>query len=283
MNKAGTSKDSVGLSFTKMTGTGNDFIILDSRDKGFPKFDRALLVKSICRRSFSIGADGVVFLEKPKSPKASLKWDFYNADGSKAEFCGNAARCVARYALDRNIADRSTTIETTVGNINTRVRANGIVEVEMPVPKILKKEVQVPVGEKIKIQVLYVDTGVPHVVRENDDWDDAYLAEMGSYLRHSEFFNQSGGANATFYEILGPSKIHAATFERGVEAITMACGTGAVAAAMAAVLKGSVAPLEVLVPGGTLHVNFENDFSRALLAGEARFICSGEILPEALL
>src|SRR5271156_5884747 len=114
------------ITFTKMTGAGNDFLIFDAREKGFPKFDRSLFAKSLCRRSLSIGADGVVFIEKTKTPHVAFRWDFYNADGSSAEMCGNASRCVARYALERNIADRSMSFETPAGIIKTKVRNSGV-------------------------------------------------------------------------------------------------------------------------------------------------------------
>jgi diaminopimelate epimerase len=283
-NKSPKQKaESSGLHFTKMTGTGNDFLIFDARDKTFPKFDRTLFSKAICRRSFSVGADGVVFIEKTKTPQVSFRWDFYNADGSVAEMCGNAARCVARYALENNIADRTTSFETLAGVVHTRVRSSGLVEVEMTKPELLARGVEVSVGEHIKLMVDYLNTGVPHVVRLNDDWDADYLNEMGSYLRHHELFAETNGANATFYEVTGPSKIHSATFERGVEGVTLACGTGAVAAAAVAILEGMTGPVEVEVPGGILHVDVDKALTHATLAGEARFICRGEIQPEALL
>jgi diaminopimelate epimerase len=271
-----------GLGFTKMTGVGNDFLIFDAREKTFPKFDRALLTKSLCRRHFSIGADGVIFIEKSKKPQVSFKWDFYNADGSSAEMCGNAARCVARYALENNISDRATSFETLAGVVKTRVRPNGLVEVEMPKPVIMEKNLRITVGSAA-LEVMYINTGVPHVVRLTDDWEGAYLKEMGNYLRHHELFEKTNGTNVTFYEVGEGSSIQAATYERGVEAITLACGTGAVAAAAAAVVGGMKGPIEVKVPGGVLHVDIDGELSYATLAGEARFICKGEIMPEALL
>jgi diaminopimelate epimerase len=277
-----TSNYLTGLHFTKMTGAGNDFLIFDARE-GFPEIDRALLAKSLCRRSFSIGADGVVFIEKTKQPHVNFKWDFYNADGSSAEMCGNAARCVARFAYENNICDRSASFETVAGVVHTRVLQSGVVEVDMPYPEILQRDIELPVGEHIKIKVDYVMAGVPHAVKLNDDWDPEYLDDMGAYLRKSPAFMKTKGANATFYEPMEGSVIQAATFERGVEAVTLACGTGAVAAAFVAALNGMKSPIEVRVPGGVLHVDIDQKAKRACLAGEARFICEGEVKPEALL
>ncbi|MDZ4677251.1 MAG: diaminopimelate epimerase [Oligoflexia bacterium] len=287
MNKKTTTsktktESSPGLHFTKMTGTGNDFIIFDAREKTFPKFDRKLLAQSLCRRHFSVGADGIIFIEKSKKAHVAFKWDFYNADGSPADMCGNAARCVARYALEKNISDRTTSFETVAGVVNARVKPNGMVEVEMPKPAILEKFLQVPVGSA-SLDIFYVNTGVPHVVKQTDDWEGDYLKEMGSYLRNHELFEKTNGANVTFYEVIGEKTIQSATYERGVEGITLACGTGAVAAVAAAVLGGMKGSVEVKVPGGMLHVDTDSDLSFATLAGEARFICEGEIKPEALL
>src|ERR1017187_3919252 len=219
------------LRFTKMTGTGNDFLIFDARDKSFPKFDRALFAKSICRRTMSVGADGVVFIEKTKTPHVQFKWDFYNADGSAAEMCGNAARCVARYALEHEIADRGAAFETKAGTIKTKVRASGFVEVSMTPPKVNEAMENIDIQDYGVIKGLYIDTGVPHFVVETSNWDPEFLSTMGSLLRHHARFTKTNGPNATFFEVLGPSKIQSATFERGVEGITLACGTGAVAAA----------------------------------------------------
>jgi diaminopimelate epimerase len=174
-------------------------------------------------------------------------------------------------------------IETIAGLVKATVLTDGQVQVEMPTPKIIEKNLVVPVGEHIKIEVLYLNTGVPHVVKETDDWEQEYLFEMGNYLRHHDLFKNTNGANATFFEITGPSKIQSATYERGVESVTMACGTGVVAAAIAATLKNVKSPIEIDVPGGRLVVSIGDELSSAMLTGDARFICEGEIFPEALL
>ena len=194
------------LVFTKMTGAGNDFLIFDARVKGFPKLDRPLFSKSLCRRSLSIGADGVVFIEKAKGPQVDFKWDFYNADGSHAEMCGNASRCVARYALEKKITGSHLSFETTAGVIKAKVKSNGTVEVELPAPEIIQKEMEIPLGEHLKVKVAYVNTGVPHAVIENDDWSEEHLLEMGRYLRGRSEFKKTHGANATFYEVVEKSK-----------------------------------------------------------------------------
>ena len=279
------AKATNNLAFTKMTGAGNEFPIIDGRVDGFPDLDRSSFARSVCRRSLSIGADGVVFLEKPKLQSSAFKWDFFNADGSPAEMCGNASRCVARYAVEKKISSGpDVKFETQAGVITARVISGAMVEVDMPAPKILEKEIEVLVGEHIKIKVALINTGVPHAVKENDDWEDEYLNDMGRFLCRHDLFKKEGGANATFYEVTGPSSIQSATFERGVEGVTLACGTGAVAAAAAAVaINGMAGPIEVSVSGGVLKVKIDSNMKSAVLIGEARFICEGTICPEALL
>jgi len=271
------------LSFTKMSGTGNDFLIFDARGADFPKFDRSLFVKAVCRRQHSVGADGVVFIEKAKSKSVAFKWDFYNSDGSVAEMCGNASRCVGRYAIDHDVADKAFSFQTIAGTIGVRVQSKGMVEVEMTKPVLVEDKLQIPVEGK-NVQISFWNTGVPHAVIETDDWSETWLLEAGAYLRSHQFFKKYGGTNVTFYSAVDSKAIESATFERGVESITLACGTGAVAAAATAVKTGKMrAPVEVHVPGGVLHVNFGQDLSSAQLAGEVRYIFEGTLHQEALL
>ncbi len=267
------------IEFSKMTGSGNDFIIIDAMTEAVVPKGRAEFAKKICDRHFGAGADGVFFLEKAESAKNHFKWDFYNADGSNAEMCGNGSRCVARFAYDQKIAPAQMKFETRAGVVGAKVNGTEV-EVEMTKPKIIFKSVDVPTAEGSKVAVGYWDTGVPHVVLNNDDWDDGYLNEMGSYLRNYPAFKKTNGANATFFEIVGPSQVLAATFERGVEAVTLACGTGAVAAAAQAVLLGQKPPLKVQMPGGLLSVDFGPDFSFAKLTGPAHYIYTGQLSDE---
>jgi diaminopimelate epimerase len=272
------------IPFTKMTGTGNDFIIFNNLKGDFPDFDRPLLAKTVCRRTLSLGADGIVFLDKLESGTSNFKWDFYNADGSPAEFCGNAARCVARFAFELGVVKApQVLIQTNAGEIRAEVLSSGEVVIEMPKPEIIVRKLEVKIAEDETVFLLYVNTGVPHVVIESNQWDQDYLLEMGSFLRHHELFEKTSGANVTFFEAISENVIQSATFERGVEGVTMACGTGAVAAAIAGSMRGIKSPSEVQVPGGLLKVDLSSDLRSAKLTGEARFICDGFLRSEALL
>lgn len=273
------SKKQIGRGFTKMTGAGNDFIIVDAR-KDLIKIKRPEFAKKICDRHFGVGADGVFFIEKTKTKGVDFKWDFYNADGSVAEMCGNGARCVARFAFDNKIAKKTMQFETMAGVVGAKVNKNRV-QVQMTPPKIIFKSIYVPYGESEKIEVAYWNTGVPHVVKKTDDWSAEYLDEVGAYLRNHDAFKKTNGANATFYEKIGTSHIQAATYERGVEAVTLACGTGAVAAAAQAFIEGEASPIRVDMPGGQLVVKIEKDFKKVTLEGEANYICVGVLSSEA--
>ncbi|MBK9293729.1 MAG: diaminopimelate epimerase [Oligoflexia bacterium] len=263
--------------FTKMTAAGNDFIIIDARAKKNPKPKRKEFAKKICDRHFGVGADGLFFIEKAKNKENNFAWDFYNADGSIAEMCGNGARCVARYCFDNKIAPKKMKFETLSGVVGAEVFKNQI-KIQMPKIKIIFKSINIPSELNEKINATYLTAGVPHIVKENSDWSQEYLFDVGEFLRNHASLEKTNGANATFFEIIGPSKIQAATFERGVEDITLACGTGAVAAAVAASLRGEKSPIKVNMPGGTMTVVLSSDLQSAELIGEAEYICNGEIL-----
>ncbi len=264
------------IEFTKMTGTGNDFVIFDSRVSKIPQDDMSTFVRRVCDRHFGVGADGVVILSDPTNKKASLKWTFYNSDGETAEMCGNAARCIVRYASEKlNPKEKTWVIETEAGLVEGKLLQKTVVEIKMTTPKIIDENFKVNLGG-VNITVLKIDTGVPHAVIKIDDWSADYLEEMGSTLR------KLTKANVTFWEDVSSEQIQSATFERGVEAVTLACGTGAVAAGIAAVKQGKQSPVEIIVPGGTLYVNVSADLKDVSLSGEARFVSEGFLSQEVL-
>lgn len=268
------------LKFVKMTGAGNDFLIFNNLEGDLEGINRSQLALKACRRNYGVGADGLVVLEK--SQVGHIKWDFFNADGGSAEMCGNAARCVVRYGVENLDLPNKFQLETVSGLVSGEIVSRAMVKVQMPKPKIIEKDISLQIG-KTEIPIRLIDTGVPHAVFETNDWEGEFLEDMGSTLRNSPAFSKYGGANGTFFEILEKGVVQSATFERGVEGITLACGTGAVAAALSAVIDGESSPVEVRVPGGTLVVETDSDFSFATLTGEARYICTGELNEEVML
>jgi len=246
---------------TRMSGAGNTFFILQG--PLVAKADRPQFVQKICNNYVGFNTDGVLFLLD--STEADADWDFYNSDGSSAEMCGNAARCAGLFYFAKMKSKENILFNTAAGVIEASiVDANkGIVRVLMP-QIIGKFGVQEVVVNKKKIKGFFVNTGVPHFVllRTPDE-------ELAKELRASTAFG-SAGANITFTEFDSGDFIQAVTFERGVEDFTLACGTGAVAAAKYHhFLYPSVITQTVEMPGGLLQVEWTTD--RPQLTGPAEF------------
>ncbi len=271
--------------FVKMSGTGNDFIIIDHREPFIPREEQAAFVKKICRRMFSVGGDGVIFIENAK--RADFSWQFYNGDGSKAEMCGNGARCAARFAYRNGIAGRTMSFETYAGIIKAEIcHDEEYVSVELTAPTDLKTDLAITLDGEGK-KLLSINTGVPHAVVFTDD-EDVPVKKWGREIRFHKMF-QPAGTNANFVTPLKNGGLLVRTYERGVEDETMACGTGAVAAAILAVVTGKVSsPVEIRTSGGeTLTVAFElladQEIRKVFLTGPARIIYEGKLTAESLL
>jgi diaminopimelate epimerase len=236
-----------------MQGCGNDFILLDFLHGDAPSF-RQSEVRWACDRHFGLGADGLVILQP--SSVAQAGWKFYNRDGSLAEMCGNAARCVILYLSQRHFPGEAViTLETEAGVIRGRLLGDGRVEVTMPCPSLDEYQDKVlRAGDQI-FHTYCVNTGVPHAVLEVQDLATYPVSHIGSeILRHAAF--EPHQTNVTFFQRLVGARILSTTFERGVERETLACGTGAVAAArIFSELYQRPFPVEVQVPGGLLTVD----------------------------
>ncbi len=269
------------IEFYKMSGSGNDFIIIDNRDLSLNVEDIREFVRKVCRRKLSVGADGLFLIEP--SAKADFKWQFYNSDGSTAEMCGNGSRCVARYAYIKGIAGKKMSFETIAGIINAEVN-DDVVKVKLTDPSAVKS------GEKIDVDgrtfvMDCVNTGVPHAVAFVDNLQSCTVAEWGRKIRFHQHFAPKG-TNADFAAVLGPQKIQLRTYERGVEDETLACGTGMVAAVLAAAQRRLVvSPVEVLVQSGeTLRIYFtrkDDCFSEIYLEGTVKMVYQGFLFEEA--
>lgn len=273
------------IAFEKMSGTGNDFVIIDNRKQVIPLEIQPELARKICRRMFSLGADGLILIQN--SDKADFGWNFYNADGSVAEMCGNGSRCAARFAFRHKIADRKMKLETIAGVVEAEVaEAEDVVRVKMTKPYDFRLDLSMRL-DNIEYPVTYVNTGVPQAVIFVEE-DDVPVKKWGRKIRFHELFEPKG-TNANFVKILGKNKLKVRTYERGVEAETMACGTGAVAASIfAAMLKGMDSPVEVETSGGemlTILFNLKDGpvADDVYLQGPTRLICTGNLTAEALL
>ena len=244
----------MAVQFTKMSGSGNDFIIIDNRVPVMDDDKKRDFVRRVCDRRMSIGADGVIFVEN--SEKADIKWDFYNDDGSTPDMCGNGGRCVARYAVEKKIAPAELTLETLAGIIGAKVDAANV-RIKLTSPENLQQDIAVTLnGAQYQIDCL--NTGVPHAIIYSDNIEDVNVKEAGHGIRFHKAFAPAG-TNVNFVQKVGDRALKIRTYERGVEDETLACGTGVVASALLSCYKNLVQPpVEVETRGGDiLKVGFE--------------------------
>lgn len=267
--------------FTKMTGSGNDFILIDNREAVVDETGLEAWIAAVCRRKLAVGADGLILIES--SDKADFKWRFFNADGGKAEMCGNGGRCVARLACLKGISGPELTFETMAGVIRAEVTGKRV-KLEMPKPSAVSLDGPVQVAHRT-LSVSSVTVGVPHVVLWVDDIDLAPVSEIGPAVRYHDQFAPAG-TNVNFVQTMDNGGFAVRTYERGVEDETLACGTGSVATALVAFEKGIAdPPAAIHTRGGeVLKVYFEKDadgFFNVLLEGDARVIYEGKLWREA--
>ncbi len=269
------------IEFYKMSGSGNDFILIDNRDGSLAVGDVVEFVKSVCERKISVGADGLFLIEK--SDRVDFRWRFYNADGSEAAMCGNGARCAARFAYLSGIAGERMSFETGAGIIDAEVRGE-IVKVRLTEPFALVMDDEIRI-ENTTLSVHSINTGVPHVVHFVRDPDDFDVFNTGRAIRRHEHYKPAG-TNANFAAVLDNHTLRVRTYERGVEDETLACGTGSVASALIAARKGLVeSPVDVRVQSGeTLRIHFERTeegFTKVYLEGNAKVVYQGMLWDEA--
>ncbi len=265
------------LDFAKMTGAGNDFIVIDDRHNTVGE-DARELAKQLCRRRLSVGADGLILVVP--STRADFRMRYFNADGSEADMCGNGGRCVAMFANGLGIAERKMTFESRSGLHDAEIVGDESVRLMMADPRALMLNVEIKLkGEQVPVH--RINTGVPHVVQEVADLDDFPVVDVGQAIRHHRDFMPEG-ANADFVRVLDEHTIEIRTYERGVEDETYACGTGAVAAALTMGALGKAKPpVAVRTRGGsTLEIGFfmsEHGFCDVSLTGEAKIVYEGTL------
>ena len=274
------------VKFWKMNGSGNDFIIIDNRDKIVSDENMNRFVVDTSKRRESVGADGVIFIVP--SETADFKWRFFNADGSEAEMCGNGSRCVARFAYLNNITRATMTFETIAGEIMAKVSGRNV-QVRMPNPADLNLNIELCLNEsKICHQhVGFINTGVPHTIVKVDDIENYPVIAMGRQIRHHKTFTPMG-TNVNFVNVLDEHKIAVRTYERGVEDETLACGTGCIASALIFAARGDVtSPVHAVTHGGEiLSVHFSKDsvgnFSEVWFEGNTTVVYEGILHSEAI-
>ena len=263
------------MNFTKMHGAGNDFVIIE----GSTEIDYSNMAASLCKRHFSVGADGFMVVEHGEID--GVKMRYYNADGSIGEMCGNGARCLAMFAYKKGLVDdKSFNLYTLSGKVHAEIINDSDVRIAMGKPEYDSKFEKYFFNQRIEIEDKvfngsYILMGVPHLTIEVDVLDKDILLEYGPLLEKSEIFSK--GANVNFVEIINDGEINIDTWERGA-GNTLACGTGSLAAAFSLYkLKKLKNKVKINAPGGTLKVIIEED-ETVFLEGNAITAFEGIIL-----
>jgi diaminopimelate epimerase len=266
------------LAFTKLSGAGNDFVGLDDRDGRLGTIDKGALARTLCDRHRGIGADGILILAP--SNVADVRMLYYNADGTDGGMCGNGGRCTALYARMLGVPGEEITIEALDYVYRARFTSHGVC-LHMKEPMTIVRGIHVDAaGETHTVHA--INTGSPHIVLFVNDLDAPDVEGTGRALREHERFAPEG-TNVNFVETIDTSALAMRTYERGVEAETLACGTGSVASAVIAHMEyGLRPPIRVRTRSGeSLTVNFTVNGSRiteVTLEGPAVSVFVGSVL-----
>ena len=266
------------LSFTKMHGAGNDFVMIANLD-GRVQLS-AEQVRTLCDRRYGIGADGLIFLNPPQDETSQATMVYYNADGGRVDMCGNGARCFTAFAIKNKVGDGSSVSFKTDAGPMTAQAENGQYTIRMTQVRDLRLNQTLSTDQQA-YHYDFLNTGVEHVVIFVDDVASVDIRPEGSSIRHHPAFAPRG-ANANFAQLMPDGVIKVRTYERGVEDETLACGTGVAAVAIAAALKAKAEqPVSVLVAGGdVLTIGFKRDgdaITDVTLTGPAEVVFTGTL------
>ena len=265
------------LSFVKMSGAGNDFVVIDNRTLNHTL--TGAQIARLCDRHFGVGADGLLAVEPAEGEEADFRMRYYNADGGEAEMCGNGARCFARFVHPLRRADAERVRFLTPAGLITGEYVGDEVRINLTAPTETKLRQRADFGWG-EIEYHFMNTGVPHVVVHVPDVEKVEIVAQGRAIRRSPIFPR--GTNVNFVQETESSTLIVRTYERGVEDETLACGTGVVASALLThKVHGLALPLCVKVRGGdvlTVSAREEGDrFQDVTLTGPATEVFSGEI------
>lgn len=279
------------LSFTKMQGLGNDFVIIEEEQLKNTQLSRVDLAKKLCDRRLGIGADGLIINTK-EAKETDFEWDFYNSDGSVAEMCGNGIRCFAKYLKENTLTEKDTfTIKTLAGVITPHINNDGTVTVNMGNPILdaekipVKSDKSTVIKDKLsakntEFEYSAVSMGNPHCLIFSSENTKELALEYGKDIEFNPIFPKK--TNVEFIKVLSKKEINVDVWERGC-GITQACGTGACASVVAGILN-NFTDNEVIVnlPGGMLKISWEGSLADpkqdVFMTGPAEFVFFGEVL-----
>lgn len=267
------------LEFSKYQGAGNDFVLVDDRRGIFPRKDTSL-VERMCDRRYGIGADGLILLRR--DDEADFAMVYYNSDGRESTMCGNGGRCIAAFARDLGIGDGRSVTFRAVDGMHRAVFEGKAVQLGMnDVTAVTGMEGTISYDGITPLWNCFLDTGSPHYVSMiQEGLESLDVARFGRAIRNNDHFGPRGGTNVNFVQQEN-GKLALRTYERGVEDETLACGTGTVAAAVAAHYMGIVPDEKVLLKarGGDLEVEFRSEgngrYTGIRLTGPAEKVFDG--------
>lgn len=282
----------MSLTFWKYHGLGNDFILIDNRDQQDPILDAATATQ-LCDRRFGVGADGVIFLLPSQEEGADYQMRIFNSDGSEPEMCGNGIRCLAQFLQDLGVNPPLGTyrIQTLAGLMIPRIQEPGLITVDMGPPRVRATEIPAKLGNPDDTILEYplpvaeqtwpitcVSMGNPHCVTFVEDVNSIDLEKIGPLFEHHPGFPQR--INTEFVQILSPTHLRMRVWERGAGA-TLACGTGACAVLVAAVLTQRAQPEAVVeLPGGPLTIHWDQSSQHVIMTGPAQRVFQGMYQPD---
>ena len=273
------------LEFTKMNGSGNDFVVIDNRFYYFSHEELTGLAKRLCERRVGVGADGLLAFMPPDDEQYDYRMKYYNADGSIGTMCGNGACCLARFAQQAGFDNPTLRFESDAGVYTVQPGQPGDrVKLFVPDPQNARLNLT-PTNSSADVH--YIWTGTEHAVHFVDDLESAPVDTMGPDVRNDAIFAPQG-VNVNFVKVTDsgsadvPAQLNVRTYEKGVECETLACGTGALASAITAGLVDSIATTkaEVHMPGGTLGVGYtatDGTISDVYLLGNVETVYRGTL------
>lgn len=274
------------MRFTKMQGLGNDFVVVDTLTA--PLELSAAQVRRIADRRRGVGCDQLLVIGAPVDAAADFRYAIYNADGSRAEQCGNGVRCIVRYLAQRGLTDRSgLVLEGDAGRVRARIEDDGAITVDMGVPRLEPREIPFTAETRAvtyplaaggrEVVISAVSMGNPHAVLIVDDIERAPVAELGPSLEaHPRFPRRT---NVGFLQVVEPAHARLRVYERGAGE-TPACGSGACAAVVAGRLRGLLGErVTVRLPGGELVILWNGEGTPVWMTGPAVSVFEGQVEP----
>lgn len=279
------------MKFTKMHGCGNDYIYVDGSREHISSDKKPEIVKRLSDRHFGIGGDGVIFINPTEVEDADFEMEMYNADGSRAEMCGNGIRCVAKYVYDKGLTDKKKISIVSAGNVKKLCLAIQdkkviLVKVNMGAPELIARNVPVlsenetVINEAITVNgneyhMTCVSMGNPHAVVFMDNVEDLEINKLGPYFENHERFPKR--TNTEFVKVLDRHTVQMRVWERG-SGETLACGTGACATVVACILNGlTEEQVTVKLLGGELEIFWDRKENLVYMTGPATHVFDGEI------